>query len=449
LLVLIGIYVGATYGGSISAVLVGIPGTGAAAATVLDGYRLALKGEARTALSLVTIVSFIGSLFGMLCLAMFTPMLQKLSLNFTSVEYVLLAIFGVTICGSLTSAGEPIKGWIAGFVGLGLSCVGYDGIYSYPRFTFGLVGLLSGIAMVPALIGLFGIPSVLEKLPGESKELCVSDVGKKTKGVGITALFKKYFGLVIQSGFLGTFIGAIPGVGEDIAAWLSYDTAKRTSKHPEEFGKGAYEGVISAETANNSAIGGAMIPLLSLGVPGSAPTAVLLGALMLHGIRPGPMLQFDSPNFILEMCALLILASFCMRVFGWLICQVAPRLLNVPVFVLMPIVAVLSVVGSYAININRFDTFTMLAIGAVGYILMKQHYPAAPVVLGLILGSMADTNLRRVLVGSRGSLLPFVNRPVAVILLIMIALSILSQISCVKKFVNGWIRKSFLKNNLE
>ncbi len=445
LIVLIGIYVGAIYGGSISAILIGIPGTGSAAATILDGNKLALKGEGKIALNLATVASFIGTLFGMVCLAIFTPLLQDVALNFTSVEYSLLAIFGVTICGSLTSAGEPLKGWIGGFLGLAISCIGFEGIYAYPRFTFGVVGLFGGIAMVSAMIGLFGIPSILSELAAGDTGTKVVQIDKR-QSARTGGLIKKHIGLILRSGVIGTFIGAIPGVGEDVAAWLSYDSAKKTSKNPEKFGKGAYEGVIAAETANNSAIGGAMIPLLSLAVPGSAPTAVLLGALVLHGIRPGPMLNFEFPNFIIEMVALLILASLCMRIFGYLICQVAPKILSVPTFILMPVVGVLSVIGSYAININTFDLYVMFAFGIVGYFLEKQKYPAAPIVLGIILGPMADTNIRRTLMASSGSLTPFFTRPIAIVINLMILYAILGQIPAVTKFTKKITKKIFQRN---
>ena len=426
LVMLLSIYVGAIYGGSISAVLIGIPGTGSAAATVLDGHPLALRGEGGKALGLATVASFIGTLFGMLCLALFTPLLLKISLSFTSVEYTLLAIFGITICGSLTSAGEPIKGWISGFLGLFVSSIGFDAIFSYPRFTFGVTGLLSGINLVPAMIGLFGIPAVfvaLSSMAGNEKAAVV----KKQESVGIISLCRKHFKLILKSGVIGAFVGSIPGVGEDVAAWLSYDTAKKSSKTPEEFGKGSYEGVIAAETANNACIGGAMIPLLSLGVPGSGPCAVLLGALTLHGIRTGPMLAKTNPGFILQICAIIILAALFMRFSGLLVSRFAPKVLSIPTFILMPIVAALCVIGSYAIYVTKMDVYVMFAIGILGFALDRLKYPAAPAVLGIILGSMLDSNLRRALMADQGSLISFVTRPIALVVLVMIVFSMLMQ----------------------
>lgn len=427
LIVLLGIYVGGIYGGSISATLIGIPGTGSAAATTLDGYPLAKKGLGREALSTVTIASFIGTLIGMVFLAFLTPALQDLSLMFASHEYALLAVFGVTICGTLTTEGSPLKGWIAGFFGLALSCVGYEQLFSMPRFTFNNVALYSGIAFVPAMIGLFGLPNIFDNLSRNTSADSVDVNSEKKMKISVLGMVRNNFAGIVRSGIIGTAIGAIPGVGEDVAAWLSYDTAKRSSKHPEEFGKGSFEGIIASETANNAAIGGALIPMLSLAIPGSPPSAVLLGALQLHGIRPGPMLTFDQPEFIPYMAALLLLASFMMRFSGWGICQIAPKILRVPFFILMPVVGVLSIIGAYALNVNMFDLTIMFVFGIIGYIFMKLKIPAAPIVLGLILGNMADANFRRALQASQGSFAPFVMRPLSVIVLLLIFFTIFSQ----------------------
>lgn len=427
LIVLLGIYVGGIYGGSISATLIGIPGTGSAAATTLDGYPLAKKGLGREALSTVTIASFIGTLIGMVFLAFLTPTLQDVALMFASHEYALLAIFGVTICGTLTTEGSPLKGWIAGFFGLALSCVGYEQLYSVPRFTFNNVSLYAGIAFVPAMIGLFGLPNIFDNLAKNTSTDSADVSSEKKMKVSVLGMVKTNLGNIVRSGLIGTGIGAIPGVGEDVAAWLSYDTARRSSKKPEEFGKGSFEGIIASECANNAAIGGALIPLLSLAIPGSPPSAVLLGALQLHGIRPGPMLTFDQPEFIPYMAALLLLASFMMRFSGWAICQVAPKLLRVPFFILMPIVGVLSIIGAYALNVNMFDLTIMFVFGLIGYVFTKLQIPAAPIVLGLILGGMADSNFRRALQASQGSFGPFVTRPLSLVVLALIFFTIFSQ----------------------
>lgn len=441
LIVLLGIYVGGIYGGSLSATLIGIPGTGSAAATTLDGYPLAKKGLGREALSTVTIASFIGTLIGMVFLAFLTPALQDLSLMFASHEYALLAVFGVTICGTLTTEGSPLKGWIAGFFGLALSCVGYEQLFSIPRFTFNNVALYSGIAFVPAMIGLFGLPNIFDNLSRNTSADSVDVSSEKKMKISVLGMVRNNFAGIVRSGIIGTAIGAIPGVGEDVAAWLSYDTAKRSSKHPEEFGKGSFEGIIASETANNAAIGGALIPMLSLAIPGSPPSAVLLGALQLHGIRPGPMLTFDQPEFIPYMAALLLLASFMMRFSGWGICQIAPKILRVPFFILMPVVGVLSIIGAYALNVNMFDLTIMFVFGIIGYIFMKLKIPAAPIVLGLILGNMADANFRRALQASQGNFCPFVTRPLSIIVLLLIFFTIFSQTPIYAGLKKRFIRK--------
>lgn len=435
MIMLMSIYIGAIYGGSISAVIIGIPGTGSNSATILDGYPLAKKGEGWKALTVTTIASFFGTVFGTIFLALFTPLLLKVSLNFTSAEYSLLAIFGLTICGSLTSAGEPIKGWISGFVGLLISSVGLDSIYAYPRFTFGNVGLLNGINLVPAMIGLFGIPAVFSALSN------IRNNNQKAKlntysSENIFSLLSRHWKLVLKSGLIGTFIGTIPGVGEDVAAWMSYDVAKKSSKNSSEFGKGSYEGLIACETANNACIGGAMIPLLSLGVPGSGPCAILLGALTLHGIKTGPMLAKTNPGFIIQIAAIIIVASLFMRFGGLIVSRFAPYILSIPNFILMPIIVALCVIGSYAIYVSKIDIYVMFFMGIIGFVFEKLKYPAAPCVLGIILGSLLDSNLRRHLMANHGSLINFVSRPISLLVLVLIFLSLISQTKLYKRIIN-------------
>jgi putative tricarboxylic transport membrane protein len=431
-IMLISVYVGAIFGGSISAILIGIPGTGSAAATVLDGHELTKLGYGEDAIVISTLASMIGTVFGTIVLVIFTPLLLNVALNFSSTEFTLLSIFGITISGSLSS-NDSLKGWISGFIGVLIGIIGFDSIYSYPRFTFGIVGLLNGVSLVPAMIGLFGISILIDSLAMGvvDKQVNNSDYkGKKRSG----QLFK-HMPLIFRSGLIGSFIGSIPGAGEDIAAWLSYAAAKKFSKTPEQFGKGSYEGIIAAETANNSAIGGALIPLLSLGIPGSGPTAVLLGAFALHGIQVGPMILVRSPGFITWISAVLLLAAIFMRLGGYFVGKFATRLFAIPMFILMPIVGVLGVIGSYAIYSNLFDVYIMLIMGLIGFSFIKLDLPAAPAVLGLILSPILDTNLRRALLGSLGSLSPFYTRPISIVLLILIFVSLFSRFLLLNKFV--------------
>jgi putative tricarboxylic transport membrane protein len=431
---LIGIYVGAIYGGSHPAVLLNIPGTGAAAATAMEGFPLSQQGRGGEAIATATITSFIGTLAGVVAMLMFIPLLAQLAFQFTSVEFFLLALFGVLICGSLTSPDVPVKGWIAGLLGLLMGTVGVDPIQGYYRFTFGVPELLGGIEIIPVILGGFAIPQILRTLRRVDVQPLV---GRLMRVWPDWRLIGRKIGVTLRSGLLGVGVGAIPGVGEDIAAWMSYDAAKKLSKEPEQYGKGNMEGVIAAETANNACIGGALIPLLTLGVPGSPPAAMLLGAIWLHGVRPGPMLTFEFPTFIPQVSAILAWASLVMLICGLLVTRVTVRVLRVPIGVLMPLVAFFSVLGSYALGLNLFNVYLMFAFGLVAYLLEEMGYPIAPLVIGVILGPMADTNLRRALIGSGGSVVPFVTRPVALVLLALILISLALQIPAFRRLLGG------------
>jgi len=406
LVALLSIYVGAIYGGSYASILINIPGTAAAAATALDGYPLACQGKAGKALGLTTTASAIGTLIGMLFVITMAPLISAFALNFTSFEFFLLAFFGIIISGTLTSHDLAYKGWIAGFLGLFMACVGRDQLQFYPRFTFGLNELDGGLEVVPVLIGAFGIPQIIQVL----KDKVAGGEAKRFQRIlpEFTEIFH-HFPDIIRSSLIGVGIGAIPGIGEDIAGWVSYGAAKNSSKHPERFGKGEISAVISAETANNSCIGGAMIPLLSLGVPGSPPAAMLLGALMLHGIQPGPMLTFDHPLFIFQVAAILLLASFAMWITGMLLAKQVIKVLRIPPPVFMPIIAVLCIIGSYSLGLRIFNLYLMVPVGILAYFLTEMEYPIAPLVIGVILGPMADANLRRALMVSKGSFLPMLK----------------------------------------
>lgn len=425
MIALIGAYVGAMYGPSHPSILLGIPGSAAGAATALDGHQLAKQGRAGEAISMATTSSVIGTIFGLVALVLLSPLLIELALQFTSAEFFLLALFGVLICGSLTSPDMPAKGWVAGVIGLLMASVGMETIQGFSRFTFGLPELASGFDIVPVILGGFAIPQVIRVL---------RDLETKGDAVGaVRNLWPKWreiwirkFG-VIRSGLLGVGVGVIPGVGEDIGAWASYDAAKKVDPNPESFGKGNMSGVMAPETANNACIGGAIIPVLSLGVPGSPPAAMLLGALNLHGVRPGPMLTFEYPNFIAQMAAMLFWSAIGVFVFGLAIARVSGMVLRLPVAILMPLVAFLAVVGSWALGLNLFNIYMMLCFGYLVYILEEIGYPVAPLVIGLLLGTMADVSLRRALLGSSGSIEPFISRPVALVLLALIVLSLCLQ----------------------
>ncbi len=425
MIALLGVYVGAIYGGSHPAILLNIPGTGAAAATALEGYPLTKQGRGGEAVGMATITSVIGTLIGVLAMLLIIPLLLKLALQFTSVEYFLLALFGVLICGSLTAPDTPVKGWLAGILGLLMATVGDAPLQAYSRFTFGIPELKDGIRPIPVILGGFAIPQIFRALRDPAGMRHTLDPLRR-----ILPSWKElrgYLPLTVRSGLIGVGVGSIPGVGEDVAAWLSYDLARRSSREPEQFGKGSMEGVVAAETANNACIGGALVPLLTLGVPGSPPAAMLLSALLLHNVLPGPMLAQDRPTFIPMMSAILLLASLAVLVCGLLLSKVTVHVLKAPAGVLMPIVALFSVIGAYALDNSMFNVYYMLGFGVVAFFLEETGYPIAPLVIGIILGPMADENIRLALTAHQGSLVPFVTRPIAIVLLLLIAWSLLGQ----------------------
>ena len=441
---LLAIYVGGTYGGSYASILINIPGTAASAATALDGYPLACKGEGGRAIGLTTTTSAIGTIISMLFLVSISPVISYFALQFTSFEFFLLAFFGILISGTLTSPDLVIKGWIAGFLGLFMACVGRDLLQFYPRFTFGFSEMDSGIEVVPVLIGAFGIPQIIQVL---KDRLIIGEAQKFQKILPEFGTIIRNIPHIIRSALIGVGIGSVPGIGEDIAAWVSYGAAKSISKHPERFGKGEYTAVLSTETANNACVGGAMIPLLNLGIPGSPPAAMLLGALMLHGVTPGPMITFEHPNFIIEVAAILLLASMAMWVVGMLLAKQVVKVLRIPPPLFMPIIGILCIIGSYSLGLNVFNLYLMLPVGIISYFLTEMGYPIAPLVIGVILGPMADENLRRALMVSQGSFLPIFTRPVSLILFLIILWTIVSQFQFYKNFKNKLVAKLFRRKS--
>lgn len=430
MIALLAIYVGGVYGGSYSSILINIPGTAAAAATALDGYPIACRGEGGRAIGMTTTASAIGTFIGMLFVVGLSPIISNFALQFTSFEFFLLALFGILMSGTLTTPDIAYKGWIAGFIGLFLAVIGRDHLQFYPRFTFGISEFDSGIEVVPVLIGAFGIPQIIQVLRDKGSLPRFQEFDRILPEFGTIA---RHFGDIIRSALIGVGIGAIPGIGEDIAGWVSYGSAKNTSRYPERFGKGEYKAIISTETANNACIGGAMIPLLNLGIPGSPPAAMLLGALMLHGIRPGPLITFDHPKFIMEVAAILLLASFMMWLNGIVLARQVVKVLKIPPQIFMPIIGVLCIIGSYAIGMRIFNLYLMLPIGIIAYFLTEMKYPIAPLVMGVILGPMADENLRRGLMVSKGSFMPIFTRPVCLILFLVIVITVISQLPFYKK----------------
>jgi putative tricarboxylic transport membrane protein len=409
ILVLICSYVGALYGGSRTAILLNIPGTAANAASCADGYALALQGQAGRAIGIATSGAFVSTLIGVLCLALFTPLLAEVALQFGAFEFFWLALFGVTLSGSIVG-GDPLKGWLMGLLGLFLAQVGQETLYAYDRFTFGWDELAGGIALIPALVGAFGLAEVLTTLadPVERKIADLKDsVLPRWKEI------VQYRWTVLRSGIIGVMTGLLPGVGEDAGAWMSYAAAKASSKEPEKFGKGSIDGLMAAETGDMSSIPGHIIPCLALGIPGSAPSAVLMAAMIIHGVQPGPMLMIQNPHFVYHVVAMTTLASIAILLFGLFGVRPLLHVLKVRRSILMPIVFLLCTVGAFATASRLFDIWMMLAIGIGAFFLRRRGYEMAPLVLGLVLGHLLDKSLRRGLVLSDGSILPFFTRPIA------------------------------------
>ena len=422
---LLSVYVGATSGGLCSAIMINIPGTPAAAATALDGFPLAKKGMGGLAIGTGFIASFIGMLFSITIMLSLTPILYLIVMKFGNWEMFLLALFGIMICGTLSNDKNPIKGWIVGFLGFAFAMVGMEEIYAFPRFTFGSLQLKGGIPLIATLIGVFGISEVLSVL---QESIPYKIEGKVGRVIPKLSVFKSLVPSIARSGTIGVLIGIVPGAGEDVGAWLAYDMGKRRSKDKDKFGTGILEGVICPEVANNAVIGGAMIPLLTLAVPGSPPSAMFLAAMNLHGVRPGPMLNAENPLFLPMVGVALLCASLAMVFWGLLLVRPMVGVLKIKREILLPLVVPLTIIGAYSGGMRIFDVYLMLFAGVIGYILRQMDYPLAPLVLGLILGPLADVSFRQALMQSRGAFLPLLQRPIGIVLMLAVAWLIWSGI---------------------
>lgn len=427
LAIMVGIYNGGVYGGSRSAILLNIPGAPAAVATSFDGYPLARLGEAGRAMGLSTTQSVIGGFFGYFLLALASPIVSKLAINFAPRDYFLLAIMGLFLVGSL-SRGSLLKALITAGLGVLIGLIGMDPETAQARLTFGSYGLLGGISFVVVMIGLFGLSEGLYQL-----QFKIEPVKQKIdKIIPDFKLILKNLPLALRCSAIGTLIGALPGTGGDIAALIAYDHAKRTVKKPSRpFGEGAWEGIVAPESANNAAIGGAFIPMMTLGIPGDSVTAILIGALVIHGLRPGPMLMREQPQFFWVVVGCLFLANIFLYIFGMTGIRIFSKVVEVPKAIIIPIVIVLSVIGSYSINNNVYDIYWMIAFGILGYFMKMYDYPVATMVLGVILSPIIDSNFRRAVAMEHGSIVGFVGgmftHPITLVLLLFMVTMLLAQ----------------------
>lgn len=419
---LLSISFGAIYGGSITAILIGTPGTPASAATMIEGRQFAARGEGGRAIGISTIASWCGGTISAIILILIAPQLAKVALNFGAPEYCCLALFGLTIIASI-SGKSMLKGVIAGLIGLLLSTIGLDPMTGFSRYSFGVVNLYSGLQVVPLMIGLFAIAQVFVNL---KDGVAQNRITQKVKRVLPSKEdLKEALPVSIRSGLIGTFIGIIPAAGADIAAFVSYDVAKKFSKHPEKFGTGVVEGLAAPEAGNNGDTSGALVPMLTLGVPGDATAAVLIGALTLHGLQPGPLLFTENAEVVNNIFASTLVANLLFLIFGLLGIRLFVKIIQIKPYILTPAIFVLCVIGSYALRNNLFDVGAMLVISLIGYFFIYLEIPIAPVVLALILGPMLESNLRRSLLMSGGSFSIFFTRPISVLFLLLAVISLL------------------------
>jgi putative tricarboxylic transport membrane protein len=442
LALIVGVYMGGVYGGSRSAILLNIPGAPSAIATSFDGFPLAQQGEAGKAIGTVTMVSAIGGFIGIIVLATAAPMVSDFALKVAPRDYFLLALMGLLLVGTL-STGSMARGITAGALGAAFGMVGMDPMTAEGRFTFGSVSLLGGISFVAVMIGLFGVSEALHQI----HTLHVKGVKQNVdKVLPSWAVILKFLPLTVRTSLIGVIVGALPGTGGDIAALMAYDHAKRTVKNPTQpFGKGAYEGLIAPESANNAAVGGAFIPMLTLGIPGDAVTAVIIGALYIHGLRPGPMLMVDTPHLFWFIVGALVLATIFMVIFGLTGIRVFAKVVEVKKGILNPVIIVLSVIGTYAINNSMTDVYWMLGFGLFGYLLKMYRFQVAPIVLGVILGPLMDLSYRRAVMSTENSLLKFllelITNPLSCVLTLAVVFMLISQTALWSSFLGLFKKK--------
>ena len=402
----------AIFSGDIPGCLLRMPGTPASAAYVDEAYAMTKKGEAELALGAGLVFSAIGGLFGTVVLIAAAPVLADFALGFSSFEYFWLVLLGLT-CAIVITAERPLKGLVALLIGLMVSAVGLDNPAGHPRFTWGVIDLMAGINMIPMMIGMFAVSEIIRFAVDTKPRGVIVDQPIHNVFKGMWTLTRKYPVQILRGSALGTLVGALPGAGADIAAWMSYAISKKTSKEPEKFGTGHVEGIIESGAANNSALAGAFIPALVFGIPGDSITAIIIGVLYMKNMNPGPTMFTQNPENIYSVYLLFILANLIMIPLGWMCIKAAKNLLRVPRNVLMPIILLFCIVGSFAINNSGFDVGVMLVAGVAAYVLEQNGFPVAPAILGVVLGTMLEQNFVTSMIKADGNLLAFFHRPVA------------------------------------
>lgn len=422
---LIGVYNSALFSGGISAIVINTPGTPASIATTFDGYSMTQRGQGALALGINTIYSVCGGILSTIVLMLAAFPLANFALRFGPAEFAILAFFGLTMMVSVSQA-SPVKGLLLGFVGLMLSTIGLDPINGAQRFTFHNINLLDGISFIPVMIGLFGLGEMCYQIftVERADDGTAKTIKTKADGRILPTMAEHILMLpsAIVSAIIGVVIGAVPGAGGDIASIISWDVAKRMSKHKDEFGHGSLEGVGATCTSNNASIGGALTTALCLGVPGDSNTAVLLGSLMMYGMTPGPTLFTEQAHFVRNLMVLMIVANLMILVLGLASAKASVRILSIRKEAIWMAVLLLCVIGSYALNKSYFDVLVMFAAGAIGFIFRRMEFPLGPLILGLLLGDICESNMRRAMSLSRGDYKIFVSSPVSIVMLVAMVL---------------------------
>ncbi len=402
----------AIFSGDIPGCLLRMPGTPASAAYTDEAYAMTRKGQAELALGAGLVFSAVGGLFGTAVLMLAAPTLAEFALKFSSFEYFWLVLLGLT-CAVFMTSDRPLKGFVSLLLGLLVACVGLGNPAGFPRFTFGSTELMGGIGLIPLMIGMFAISEIIRYAVDVHPQATIVDqpIGNVFKGMW--RLTVKYPVQILRGSALGTLVGALPGAGADIAAWMSYGISKKFSKEPEKFGTGHVEGIVESGSANNSALAGAWIPALVFGIPGDSITAIVIGVLYMKNMNPGPSLFINNPQNIYAVYLLFIIANLIMVPLGFLCIKAAKQILKVPRSVLMPLIMLFCVVGAFAINNTAFDIAVMLVAGIVAYAFEENGFPIAPAILGVVLGGMLEENFVTSMIKSDGDLLAFFQRPVA------------------------------------
>ncbi|QJQ95342.1 MULTISPECIES: tripartite tricarboxylate transporter permease [Halomonadaceae] len=435
---LMGLYIGGTSGGFISAILLNIPGSPAAIATTFDGYPMAARGEAGRALSVSILCSFFGGVFSLAVLFSISPVLAEVALRFGPYEYFAIALFSLTLVAGL-SGDSLTRGMASAGLGLVVSFVGMAPVTAYPRLTFGFSQLDGGIALLPALIGLFAVAQILEEAesrqrhePFHARSYSLRQMGFSLRG-GMSHSVNW-----LRSSLIGTGIGILPGLGGAVCNILAYGAAKKYSKQPDKFGTGITDGIVASESSNNASTGGALVPLMTLGIPGDNTAAILLAGFMIHGITPGPMLFETHGMLVYGIFTALVIANIVMLIAMFAFMRGFVRVLSVPKHILLPVIMTLCVIGSYGINNRLFDVGCMLAFGVLGWLMKKASMPITPLLLGFILGPIIEVNLRRGLMRTQGDFTPFITEPISgVILAIALGVIVVTAVRNFKKIRRG------------